>query len=317
MLFALSRTDFAGARITGALYLDRRVRVHALIKERLRFDARYFVPCPAARDIVTLYAALGGWLEIAGALRATPSLWVLAEDEFERVRPGVTGLRAWGAPSMTVELRVAREAVRGPIGLAAGPRPVGAPTWEALRRMLPPGAPGLAPAPAAAASVVDLLAHLERDGIVARHEAPLVVAEDPALLRLWQCVAPAYDCQATSTTIDDVAVASGRSSRQARRDLKRLVREFDLFGGDFRKVTHLLRLRTAVLLLSAPTATVTDVAARVGYSGTVAMARAFRDARLPAPSELRGLVAYRDEAGEPRAPSEPGAAARWPAVYDR
>jgi transcriptional regulator GlxA family with amidase domain len=42
-----------------------------------------------------------------------------------------------------------------------------------------------------------------------------------------------------------------------------------------------------VLLLSAPGATVADVATTVGYGSPIAMARAFRDARLPAPSAIQ------------------------------
>jgi AraC-like DNA-binding protein len=43
----------------------------------------------------------------------------------------------------------------------------------------------------------------------------------------------------------------------------------------------------AVLLLSAPEATVAEVAKIVGYGSAIAMARAFRDAKLPAPSAIQ------------------------------
>jgi transcriptional regulator GlxA family with amidase domain len=48
--------------------------------------------------------------------------------------------------------------------------------------------------------------------------------------------------------------------------------------------------RVAVLLLSAPRATITDVATAAGYGSAIAMARAFRDARLPAPSVVQAAV---------------------------
>jgi transcriptional regulator GlxA family with amidase domain len=49
----------------------------------------------------------------------------------------------------------------------------------------------------------------------------------------------------------------------------------------------MLRLRTAVVLLSAAEATVVEVARLVGYGSPIAMARAFRDAKLPAPSVVQ------------------------------
>jgi AraC-like DNA-binding protein len=105
-------------------------------------------------------------------------------------------------------------------------------------------------------------------------------------------VTPAYDAYATAVTIDQVANHSERSSRQVRRELKQLAKDFDLFGGNFRHITRILRLRAALLLLSAPDASVAEVAERVGYGSAVAMARAFRDAELPTPSDLRALVIY-------------------------
>jgi transcriptional regulator GlxA family with amidase domain len=51
-----------------------------------------------------------------------------------------------------------------------------------------------------------------------------------------------------------------------------------------------LRLRVAALLLSAPAATVADVASAVGYGSAIAMARAFRDAKLPPPSSVQAAV---------------------------
>jgi AraC-like DNA-binding protein len=40
-------------------------------------------------------------------------------------------------------------------------------------------------------------------------------------------------------------------------------------------------------MLSAPEATVVEVARLVGYGSPIAMARAFRDAKLPAPSVVQ------------------------------
>lgn len=53
-----------------------------------------------------------------------------------------------------------------------------------------------------------------------------------------------------------------------------------------------MRLRAAVLWLSSPELTVSDVARIVGYQSTDAMSRAFRDAALPAASVVQDAVRY-------------------------
>ena len=290
MLFAASQTDFAGAHLRSALCFDRQVRLHVMDKRRLLFDSRFAPPSPVVRDVVTVYALTAGELATADATVATRGLWVMAETELERPVPGARWFRSWGERSVAVELRVARALVRGPIGLAAGPRPLAPSTWAALDALVAlagtPGA-GVAPLPPVQTAFAALIA----DGVLTAAPA-LTLDEPPGLTRLWQAITPAYDAYATAITIDQVAATSGRSSRQVRRELKAMAKEFDLFGGDFRQITRILRLRAALLLLSAPTASVAEVADRVGYGSPVAMARAFRDADLPPPSELRAIVRY-------------------------
>jgi transcriptional regulator GlxA family with amidase domain len=57
---------------------------------------------------------------------------------------------------------------------------------------------------------------------------------------------------------------------------------FGLSRAGFRDAMRGLRLRAAVMMLSSPDATASDVA-RVGYASPDAMGRAFRDSRLQAP----------------------------------
>ncbi|MBK7075189.1 MAG: helix-turn-helix transcriptional regulator [Myxococcales bacterium] len=290
MLFAASQTDFAGAQVRSALFFDRTVRMHVMDKRRLLFDSRFAPPSPVVRDVVTVYALAAGMLTTGEVTVATRGLWVMAETELERPTRGAHWFRSWGERSVAVELRLARALVKGPIGLAAGPRPLAPTTWAAVDALIAlAGTPaaGVAPLPPVQAALAGLVA----DGVLAAPPT-LTLDEPPALTRLWQAITPAYDAYATAITIDQVAATSGRSSRQVRRELKAMAKEFDLFGGDFRQITRILRLRAALLLLSAPDASVAEVADRVGYGSPVAMARAFRDADLPAPSELRAIVRY-------------------------
>ncbi len=289
MLFAASQTEFAGARLRSTLCFDRRLRLHVVGKERLLFDSRYAPPCPVARDVVSLYLVLRGTMATATGTWTGPAGWILAETELERIVAGVPWFRCGGERSLTVDVRLARAAVRAPVGLAAGPRALGDATVAAVEVLA--GFPADTAPAVALAAVHALQAALVADGILVAPVA-LTEVEAPSMIRLWQALTPAYDAYATGVTIDQLAAASGRSSRQVRRELKQLAIDFDLFGGNFRHITRILRLRAALLLLSAPDASVADVAERVGYGSPVAMARAFRDAALPPPSDVRALVRF-------------------------
>jgi AraC-like DNA-binding protein len=105
---------------------------------------------------------------------------------------------------------------------------------------------------------------------------------------------PLYQDLATSASLKQIAALAGLSLRQLGRDLGDLTRTFGLFGAGFRDAMRIIRLRAAVLLLSAPDGTPSDVARVVGYGSLDAMGRAFRDAQLPAPSLVHSAVRYRD-----------------------
>ena len=66
-------------------------------------------------------------------------------------------------------------------------------------------------------------------------------------------------------TLQEVGSASGLSTRQLDRYVKSFVTTFGLVGDRWRASTLHLRLKLAVLLLSADEASVADVASAVGY----------------------------------------------------
>jgi len=78
------------------------------------------------------------------------------------------------------------------------------------------------------------------------------------------------------------------------RDLFQLTRTFGLFGLGYREALRVMRLRAAATWLSSPELSVTDVSRIVGYRSSDAMGRAFRDAKLPAPSVVQDQVRYLD-----------------------
>ncbi|MBL8744622.1 MAG: helix-turn-helix transcriptional regulator [Myxococcales bacterium] len=90
-------------------------------------------------------------------------------------------------------------------------------------------------------------------------------------------------------SLDELALASGLSLRQLARDVDALTGSVGL-GGGWRALTRRMRLKLAVLCLSAEGATIAQVAKAAGYSSHDAMGRAFRDAGLPSPSEVRAAL---------------------------
>ncbi|MDX2093227.1 MAG: hypothetical protein SFX73_35620, partial [Kofleriaceae bacterium] len=120
-----------------------------------------------------------------------------------------------------------------------------------------------------------------------------VVKDEPErFVRLWDVLRPLYEDLATSASLKQIAIVAKLSLRQLGRDLGDLTRTFGLFGAGFRDAMRVLRLRAAVLLLSSPGASPSDVAKGVGYGSLDAMGRAFRDASLPAPSVVQEYVRY-------------------------
>ena len=141
------------------------------------------------------------------------------------------------------------------------------------------------------AAAVELIAQLASDGLVAATLIDQARAPDAdELRRLWAGVVPLYRDFATSSHLVALQESAGMSRRQLSRDLGRLLLHYGLLGDVFRDASRVLRLRAATLLLSAPDTTATQVAAMVGYSSLDAMGRAFRDAKLGAPSAVQQAV---------------------------
>ena len=291
MLSAATTRRFGTSTLDTTIFLERRLRVHVVRRDRLVYDSAYAVaPLGRRRDepaYVHLYASLRGAVALAGAAPVTGAqAYVLAEAEFDRVAPGARTFRSYGAPCAIVEVRVPAADLRVPAGLARGAVELPAPVWDALHALAE------ARTGAALRALIDRLAGA---GLISRDLAASVVAEEPERYRrLWAAIEPLYHDLATSTSLKQLSGLARLSLRQLGRDLGDLSREFGLFGGGFRDAMRVLRLRAAVLFLSAPTGTPSDVARAVGYGSLDAMGRAFRDARLPAPSVVQEAVRYRE-----------------------
>lgn len=285
MLSATSTRPFGQSTFQTTIFLERRFRAHLVTRDRLLYDSTYAPPAKKASAFVHLYASLNGSLSIdRGPTVTGAQAYVMAENEFDRVMPGSPTFRSWGEPGTIVELRIPANDLRLPVGLRHGQIVLPTAVWEAYAAL---------EAARSEPALHQLIVRLGEAGVLSKDLTSSVVAEEPErFVRLWTVLRPLYEDLATSASLKQIAIVAKLSLRQLGRDLGDLTRTFGLFGAGFRDAMRVLRLRAAVLLLSAPGGTPSDVAKAVGYGSLDAMGRAFRDAQLPAPSVVQDAVRY-------------------------
>ncbi|MGN6104382.1 MAG: helix-turn-helix domain-containing protein [Kofleriaceae bacterium] len=287
MLSATSARTFSTSVLRTTIFLERRFRAHLLTRDRLLYDSAYAPAAKKQSTFVHLYASLRGTIALAGAPPISgPQAYVLAETEFDRVIQGARTFRSYGAPAVIVELRVPATDLQRPIGISHGPLDLPTHVWDAYQAL---------EATQSEDALHQLIVRLGEAQVLSRDLTASVVPHEPErFTRLWTVLRPLYQDLATSASLKQIATIAGLSLRQLGRDLGELTRLFGLYGGGFRDAMRVLRLRAAVLFLSAPGGTPSDVAKAVGYGSLDAMGRAFRDAQLPAPSVVQDAVRYRE-----------------------
>lgn len=282
MLVATTETRIGSAGVRSTMLLERAVRGMVFLRDRLVFDTQFAASASGKPEPVGhLFAMLAGRFVCRGVAIAAPVAFVLADREIERPGPGVTTFRTDGELAHVIQLRFAATALRAPIGIDAGPLRLPDACWDTLAALATDSA-----------AFVPAVEALGRANAIAPDVAASACAEEPERFRrLWAALEPLYGSYGGATSIKQIASSLDLSLRQVGRDAKEMAKTFG-FAGGYRDALLVLRLRIAVLLLSAPEATVAEVARLAGYGSPIAMARAFRDAKLPAPSavqdQLRG-----------------------------
>jgi AraC-like DNA-binding protein len=276
VLVATTEARIGSCGVRSALLLERAVRATVVVREQLAFDTKFAAAAAGKPEPVGhVFLLLDGRLAHEGGAFEAPVAFVIGDDEIERVGPKSRTFRTDGPRVTVIQLRVARQLVKKPIGLAHGPVAIGA--WDAAR--------ALVTSPTEPAALAALLRGL--DDVL----APIaIVEEEPERLRrFWAAIEPLYTQHGATLSIKQIASELGLSLRQVGRDAKELSATFGL-GDGYRDALLVLRLRLAALLLSARDGTVAEVARLVGYGSPIAMARAFRDAKLPPPSVVAAAL---------------------------
>jgi AraC-like DNA-binding protein len=283
VLVATSELTIGAARMRSSLLVERAVRGTVILREGLAFDTRFAAAAAGRPEPVGhVFMLLDGRFVHEGGAYAAPVAFVIGDDEIERVGTKSRTFRTDGERATVVQLRIDKKHLRWPIGLVHGPIQVAA--WDAARALAETPTD-----PRALAALIEAL------GI----PISITLEEPERMRRLWGAIEPLYAEYGATISIKQIAAALGMSMRQVGRDAKELASTFGL-GDGYRDALLVLRLRSAVLMLSAPDATVAEVARLVGYGSPIAMARAFRDAKLPPPSEVQNRLRHpEDRSGSP------------------
>ena len=285
MLVATSEIRIGDTGMRSTVMLERAVRGHAILRDGLAFDTRFAAPAPGMPESVGhVFMLLAGRLvPDRGPTLAAPLCYVLGDDEVERVTAASRTYRTDGDRVHVIQLRLEPRHVRSPIGFAAGPIALSDACWADAGAVIDGARDG------DAAALGRLLGALGSVGVIDPAVVETLCADEPERFRrLWDAVQPLFATHGAATSLKQIAGSLDLSERQVSRDMAELALTFGL--GGYRDALLVVRLRAAALLLSSPGAPITEVARLAGYGSPIAMARAFRDAGLPAPSVIRAAL---------------------------
>ncbi len=141
-------------------------------------------------------------------------------------------------------------------------------------------------------ALVTLVGELGAAGVVTGDVAARSIEPTPRTYALlWRAMRPMIERFHLAPSVQELTGETGVTPRQIDRYVKDFVTNFGhVVGAGWRTATRHLRLRLAVVLLSAEGASVADVATAVGYGSIDAMGRAFREIGLPAPSAIHAAL---------------------------
>jgi AraC-like DNA-binding protein len=288
-MFTMSGSLTLGTSFLTASFISRPdLRGHVLRRQRLTFDTRFAARLSGpASGTGNLFLFLRGTTEVYNrneivATNVGATAYLLSDDEIERVCENTElFLRSSGDVVDVIYVRCNLADIQAPVGLRHGPIQL---NDEAMR--LAKLLPDLIGQVDIATAFSNFGRELGRCGIL---RAGMFDGESVADVssRLLQLIADRYQRLNTATTLKELSNTLGLSLRHVGRTFENTMIGAGLPAAGFREDMRVVRLRLASLLLGASDVTVTQVADKVGYSGIVAMSRAFRDAGLPSPGDIR------------------------------
>jgi AraC-like DNA-binding protein len=269
------------------MLFDQRFWAYVVERRHLRFDSRFIPRAERPSQACLIYFLIEGTFAIDGrSAFVGPSLFGMEEDDFEGAGSRAPQrFVAEGELFVALDLRFARQDIkvdfsRGPEKLEVAER-----AWTAARAVVASRDQG-----GAADAMRTLIGALEHENILRPGLAARVDEGDARFSRFWKGVSHFISSYQALPSLKELADRSELSIRQVAREAQAFLDAFGVLGSRWREVTLRSRLKLAVLGLSAADVTVADVARASGYGSTDAMARAFRDAGLPAPSAVQAAL---------------------------
>lgn len=286
MLIADGSWSRGDASLDSCVFFARGLRLHLMTTHELTFDSRFLCPFSAnGKESLILIALLEGNALFRESVSAsgtsfTRTVFRFRDDEYDRRHAHAPTLRLSGPRRRSIEIAMPDGGVVMQTRMA--------PTPDAFIPLADIMANRALSHEVRTQACVDLCASLHQHGFT---REPLGDQAQEALPesveRVCQALISLYSKLDTGAYLELLASLAGISPRQATRDMVAFLSTFPVPGRTFRELVKVLRIRRAAMLLSARDVTVTSVARDVGYGGLDAMARAFRDAGLPSPSEVR------------------------------
>jgi len=295
MFSAVSRLTLGPAELTVGHAFERRFRLFAVNRRGLTFDSRFAPPIDGSTSQVIVYLILEGTLLWNGERTfEAPALIVMRESDFE----GERGKRdCWftssGTPFATVDLRI--DAADCAVDLAGGmtdaPLEGVADPLLAAARLYLHASHSRAGQGRAADLAAGYVAHLRARGILATDLAATITHDEGVRALLWRALRPTVEAFGSTANQDQMASSVGWNVQRIQREITRAATAFGLtWLGGWRNVVHRYRVRVAVLLLSCPELSVSEIADAVGYSSVEALAHALDSFGLPPARELRRAI---------------------------
>lgn len=295
MLIARGSLDIAPVEWRWGLVFASRFWATLVEQDGVVLDTEFVPPAsePFRRGRCLYLVANGTFCTNSGLEVNAPSAIVMTEEHLE----GASGRRpltfvADGRPFSAIEMHVAEEDLRGPAASTDLPCTLSLreDTWTRARDAVATALRGDDAGTVETMSA--LLRALADEGVLAADVAR-AAHERVAFEILWRALRPMIERFALSSTVADLTHLAGLTARQLEKQIRAFVDRFGglgLVGSGWRPATRHLRIKIAVMLLSAEGLSVSRVASAIGYGSTDAMARAFRDAGLAAPATVQAAM---------------------------
>jgi AraC-like DNA-binding protein len=288
MLIARGQKCVGAASVRYAFAFARGVWCKLIEGKGVEYDSRYIPPTlhPPKPNACLCLMAQGVWRTFGAPdeLFASPYAQALSSEQFEGAYGRHTYTFRISGDHLWIEIYVLASALVGAprlpwtLELDDG-------AWAVARR-----AATLSQSDDAAveANIRELLTRLADLRVLDMDVVSGALTSTPKTLqRLWRAIQPLIERLAVSFTLEDLRSLAGLSTAQIERELQNLLGTLGLARPGIRSLTHHMRLKAAVLFLSAEGASIAEVAEVAGYRSVDAMARAFRDAGLAPPSVVR------------------------------